>query len=128
MLNLARVSTVTIRPAEQIKGTVHTDPLGLEAVWLSGNKRYLNLSIIVKTGSVSADAEIQTLGIVGDTIMVSENGLRTYQLRLFHSQGDVPQYYSQRLYFSVPLSNLPVDSLQLSVNTYDNIVTKGFRL
>ena len=128
VLNLARVSTVTIRPAEQIKGTVHTDPLGLEAVWLSGNKRYLNMSVVIKTGSVSEDAEIQTLGMIGDAITADENNVRTCQLRLVHSQGDVPQYYSQRLYFSVPLSGLEADSLQLSVNTYDGIVTKGFRL
>ena len=128
VLNLSRVSTVAVRPQKQFKNGVQTDPLGLESVWMSTNKRYLNLSVIIKTGSVSEDAEIQTLGMVGDTIMVGDDGLRTYQLRLFHSQGDVPQYYSQRLYFCVPLSDLPVDSLQLSVNTYDGIVTKGFRL
>ena len=128
VLNLSRVSTVSVRPHYQFKDGVKTDPLGLESVWMSSNRRYLNLSVIIKTGSVSSDAEIQTLGMVGDTIMVGDDGLRTYQLRLYHSQGDVPQYYSQRLYFSVPLSGLPADSLQLSVSTYDGIVAKGFRL
>ena len=127
-LNLARVSTVSVKPQSQFKDGIKTDPLGLESVWLSNNKRYLNLSVIVKTGAVTEEAEIQTLGMVGDTIMVGADSLRTYQLRLYHSQGDVPQYYSQRLYFSVPLRGLQVDSLQLSVNTYDGVVTKGFRL
>ena len=79
-------------------------------------------------GAVSDEAASHALGIVGDTIMVGDNGLRTYHLRLAHSQGDVPQYYSQRVYFSVPVYGLPVDSLRLSVNTYDGVVTKGFRL
>ena len=128
VLNLARVSTVSVKPENQFKNGVKTDPLGLEAVWLSGNKRYLNLSVIVKTGTIGEGAEIQTLGMIGDTVTVDADNLRTYQLRLFHNQGDVPQYYSQRLYFSVPLSGLQVDSLQLSVNTYDGVVVKGFRL
>ena len=128
VLNLARVSTVSVRPQSQFKDGIKTDPLGLESVWLSNNKRYLNLSVIVKTGAVTEEAEVQTLGIVGDTIMADADNQRTYHLRLFHNQGDVPQYYSQRLYFSVPLSELEVDSLHLSVNTYDGVVTKGFRL
>ena len=128
VLNLARVSTVSVRPQSQFKDGIKTDPLGLESVWLSNNKRYLNLSVIVKTGAVTEEAEVQTLGMVGDTIMTDADNQRTYHLRLFHNQGDVPQYYSQRLYFSVPLSELEVDSLHLSVNTYDGVVTKGFRL
>ena len=128
VLNLARVSTVSVRPQNQFKDGIKTDPLGLESVWLSNNKRYLNLSVIVKTGAVTEEAEVQTLGMVGDTIMTDADNQRTYHLRLFHNQGDVPQYYSQRLYFSVPLSELEVDSLHLSVNTYDGVVTKGFRL
>ena len=127
-LSLSRVSTVSVRPLSQFKNDVKTDPLGLESAWLSNNKKYLNLSLIVKTGAVDKDAEIHTLGMIGDTIMVNDNGQRTYQLRLYHSQGDVPQYYSQRVYFSIPVSGLEVDSLQLSVNTYDGVVTKGFRL
>ena len=127
-LSLARVTTTSVRPLHQYAKGVKTDPLGLEAMWLSSNKRYLNLSIIIKTGAVDKDAEVQTLGVVGDTIMVDDNNLRTYQLRLYHSQGDVPQYYSQRVYFSIPVSGLEADSLQLSVNTYDGVVTKGFRL
>lgn len=127
-LSLARVSTVSVKPRHQFENGVKTDPLGLESVWLSNNKKYLNLSVIIKTGAVDKEEDIQTLGMVGDTIMVGADSLRTYQLRLSHSQGNVPQYYSQRVYFSVPLRGLQVDSLQLSVNTYDSVVIKGFRL
>lgn len=128
VLNLARVSTASVKPLRQYANGVKTDPLGLESIWLSNNKRYLNLSVVLKTGAVDEEAELQTIGMIGDTITVDDNNLRTYQLRLYHNQGDVPQYYSQRVYFSVPLSGLQADSLQLSVNTYEGIVTKGFRL
>lgn len=127
-VNLQRVSTASIKTTQQLRNGAKTDPLKLESVWLSGNKRYLNLSVILMMGAVSDEAASHALGIVGDTIMVGDNGLRTYHLRLAHSQGDVPQYYSQRVYFSVPVYGLPVDSLRLSVNTYDGVVTKGFRL
>lgn len=127
-INLQRVSTTSIKTTQQLRNGAKTDPLKLESVWLSGNKRYLNLSVILMMGAVSDEAASHALGIVGDTIMVGDNGLRTYHLRLAHSQGDVPQYYSQRVYFSVPVYGLPVDSLRLSVNTYDGVVTKGFRL
>ena len=127
-VNLQRVSTASIKTTPQVRSGAKTDPLKLESVWLSGNMRYLNLSVILMMGAVSDEAASHALGIVGDTIMVGDDGLRTYHLRLAHSQGDVPQYYSQRVYFSVPVYGLPVDSLRLSVNTYDGVVTKGFRL
>lgn len=126
--SLSRVSTVSIRKPAQFSTGVKTDPVGLESVWLSGNRKYLNMSVILKTGDVNDEEKVQTLGMVGDTITVGADGLRTCQVRLFHNQGDVPEYYSQRLYFSVPLAGLEADSIRLSVNTYNGVVTKGLRL
>jgi hypothetical protein len=125
---LSRVSTTQIRKPGEFKSGDKTDPLGMASVWLSGNKKYLNLCLILKTGAVEDDKVTQTLGIIGDTIVADEGGRRTYQLRVFHNQGDVPEYYSQRVYFSVPLDALEVDSLQLSINTYKGVVSKGFQL
>lgn len=127
-VSLSRVSTMVARPASTFKGGVKTDPINLEAVWLSGTKKYLNLSVVMKTGTMADGGDVQTLGVAGDTIVVGDDGLRTYHLRLYHSQGDVPQYYSQRAYFSVPVSGMEADSLRLTVNTYDGVVTRGFRL
>jgi hypothetical protein len=128
VVSLARVSTVSIREARNFKTGIKTDPLGLESVWMAGNKKFLNFCVILKTGAVAADSITQTLGMAGDTIITDGQGRRTYHLRLFHAQGDVPQYYSQRAYFSVPVSGVEADSLQVSVNTYDGVVTKGFSL
>lgn len=125
---LARVSTVAVRRPTEFKSGPKTDPLGLESVWMSSNRKYLNLSLILKTGTVDGDSVVQTLGMIGDTIIIDAGGRRTCQLRVFHNQGEVPQYYSQRVYFSVPLSGMEADSLRLSVNTYDGVVVKGFRI
>ena len=127
-LALSKVSTARIRKPGEFMSGVKTDPLGLESVWLAGNRKYLNMCLILKTGAVEDNKVVQTLGIIGDTIVADDGGRRTYQLRVFHNQGDVPEYYSQRVYFSVPLGEFDVDSLQLSVNTYNGVVSKGFRL
>ena len=49
---------------------------------------------------------------------------KTLYLRLYHDQGGVPEYYSQRAFLSVPLQKLGVDSIHFEVNTYDGIVRK----
>lgn len=127
-VNVQRISTLSVRTSQQARSAVMNDPLKLESVWLSGNKKYLNLRVVVMTGQTDDESATQTLGVVGDTIIVGDDNLRTYHLRLLHSQGDIPQYYSQRVYFSIPVGRLGVDSLRLSVSTYDGVVTKGFRL
>ena len=127
-VSLQRVATLGIRPSRQVGDSVKTDPLKLESAWLSGNRKYLNVSVIVKLGQMGDDGATQTLGVVGDTLLVGSDSLRICYLRLSHSQGDVPQYYSQRVYFSIPVSGLGVDSLRLTVNTYNGVVTKGFCL
>lgn len=127
-VNVSPISTVSIRHHSLIKDTVKTDPVGFESAWLGANGKYLNFCFIVKLGVVDSVKHKQQLGIIGDTVTTADNGLRTYQLRLYHNQGDVPEYYSQRVYFSLPVDTLKVDSLQLSINTYKGIVSKGFRL
>jgi len=125
-VGLSHVSTAKIRRPSEFKSGIKTDPLDLQSVWLSRNCRYLNLCVVLKTGAIEEGAELQTLGIVCDTVDTAEDGRRTYQLRLYHHQGDVPQYYSQRAYFSVPLHEVDVDSLQLTINTHEGPVTKSF--
>jgi hypothetical protein len=128
VFKMQRLSVFQIRPLSYYRYNVKTDPIALESVWLSGDKRYLNLSVILKIGAVDEDAQVHTVAMVCDTIMTDESQVRTCQLRLYHDQGDMPLHYSQRYYFSVPISGLKADSLRLQVNTYDGVVAKGFRL
>lgn len=95
-----------------------TDPTGLESIWLSTNRRYLNLSLLLKMGTAEQDSLHQTLGATFDTLTVNADNTRTLHLHLYHDQGGIPEYYTQRVFASIPLGGLPADSLHLRVNTY----------
>lgn len=51
--------------------------------------------------------------------MVNADGTTTQHLTLYHDQGGVPEYYSQRTYVSIPLSDIHADFIILTINTYD---------
>ena len=123
---LASLSTATVLPVDSFKKGVKTDPVKFESAWVSKTKKYLNTGIYLKMGtSENADAR-HIIGIVRDTIMLQADGKLTAHLRLYHYQGDVPEYYSQRTYFSIPLKDIAADSVRFSLNTYDGVVTKTF--
>mgnify|MGYP002623814207 CR=1 FL=1 len=127
IISLGRPTTAHIQPPSYFqKRGIITDPVKLESVWIGKNRRYLNLSLLLMVGQSDAeDTPVHSLGVVGDTIVTHADGTRTAWLRLVHDQGGVPEYYSQRTYFCIPIQNLSVDSLRLTVNTYDDgLVTK----
>ena len=95
-----------ITPADDIADGVKTDPVALETAWLSSNGRYINLGVIIKTGT---------------------------RLRLYHDQAGVPEYYSADAYVSIAVSRLPGqptegDTVSINVETYDGTVTRTFTL
>jgi hypothetical protein len=61
-------------------------------------------------------------------ITVNADSTRTMQLLFNHHQGDVPEYYSQRAYISLPLQGLAADSVRLTVVTYDGPFVRTFSL
>ena len=106
-----------------------TDPVGLETIWMSRSKRYLNLGLLLKTGEAEAEKpRAQSLGIVKDGIALNDDRTLTLNLTLSHNQGDIPQYYTQRSYLSIAVSELKVDSLRLTLHTYDGVVSRVFSL
>lgn len=109
-------SVLVLRPRREERPM--TDPTGLESVWLSTNRRYLNLSLLLKVGVAEQDSLHQTLGATFDTLTVNADHTSTLHLHLYHDQGGMPEYYTQRVYASIPLEGLPADSLHLRVNTY----------
>ena len=66
--------------------------------------------------------------MISDTLMSHSDGKKTLHLRLYHDQGGMPEYYSQRTYFSIPIQKLGVDSIQFTINTYKGLVTKTLSL
>ena len=126
VLSCAPVITTKVTPADSLKEGMKTDPVGLESVWMARSRRYLNVSIYLKMGESDNDKAVHRLAIVKDTLVENADATSTLCLQLYHDQGNVPAYYSQRTYFSIPLYDLQADSVSLTVTTYDGRVTKLF--
>ena len=108
----------------------NTDPLTLESAWIGKNKKYLNLSLIIKTGIADDEKAIQSVGLLQTVSRLQKNGTsKAYYFTLAHNQGGVPEYYSSKAYASIPLSTYQQgDSLYVTINTYKGVVTKTFKL
>lgn len=118
MLSSSRVSVVVPRPATAAVGDIKTDPVRMESMWVSTNRRYLNATIYVLVGSTDDDEAVHRLGLIADTLTMNADSTTTLHVRLYHDQGGVPEYYSQRAVFSVPLDSITADSISFTVNTY----------
>ena len=125
---IGQVATLAIRRPDFFKNKIVTDPVRFESAWLSTSHRYLNASIYLMIGNTDDEKAIHSIGLLGDTLMANADSTRTWHLRLWHSQGTMPEYFSQRAYLSIPLNDVDADSIRLSINTYNGIVEKRFRI
>ena len=130
VISVSTVSVPAIIPMWKVK-EMKTDPVRLESSWLSRNRRYANLGVNLLTGTEEGKDERQVLGMFCDTLLVHDNGHKHLQLRLYHDQNGVPQYYTSRGFVSIPLQKHPYrlgtgDTLSVTVNTYDGPVVKTF--
>ena len=128
VISSTMINTMNIVPVDSVKKGMKTDPIKLESMWIGNNKRFLNVGLYLKTGQSTDAKALHRLGIVCDSIQTNTDGTRTLCARFYHDQGGIPEYYSARTYLSIPLYNLTTDSLQLTVQTYDGIVTKRFAI
>lgn len=104
-----------------------TDPVNLESIWLSTSRRYLNAGLYLKTGEKQNKDQYHIIGINLDTLIHNDDGTHTAHLCLYHDQGGLPEYYSQRTYFSIPADSVDADSIYLRVHTYQGITEKCFK-
>ena len=106
------------------KDYTRTDPIHLESVWMSKNKKYLNLRMRLLTGSTDDEDAVHVIGLLRDTIASTTSHVR---LQLCHDQGGRPEYYSFTAYASIPLASVQsADTITLTVNTYDGLKTMSF--
>lgn len=114
-LSIARVPVAV--PHDQ-NDSLFTDPMEVESVWTSANGKYVNISLLLKTGMPDSLDQRQWVSVVYDP----EAAVPSRSLLLLHSQNGVPEYYTTRMYVSVPVSFFPSqDSLCIRVNTYDGM-------
>lgn len=115
-----------VEPVDEISvNGLKTDPVEVVSVWKSRNAKYLNFRIRVKTGKADDDSASQTIGIVKKGKIKGEESSMSH-LALHHVQGDVPEYYSQTILFSMPLASVETDSIDLSINTYNGEFSRKF--
>ena len=111
-------------PADKIEREKKFDPVTLESLWTSANGRYVNLALLLKTGKADDPEAVQSIGIMKEE---ADDGLLT--LRVLHDQGSVPEYYTSRIFISIPVTDdLAGRSIRLIVNTYKGIVEKTIAL
>ncbi len=106
---------------------VHTDPVIFESSWISKNGKYLNLGIALKTGQVEGLDNQQVIGLICDSIVARHTGKKDIYLRFYHNQNKVPEYYSSRLFVSMPVDDMMQgQTVHLSIQTYKGLVEKVF--
>ena len=127
IVSMGQVPCVGVYPLSQFDKEFKTDPVKFESTWMSKTGRYLNLSIQVKTGTTDDTAVVQSLAVVSDTLITHPDGKQIRNLILHHDQGNVPQYYSTQVYFSVPTDRIDADSVRISINSYDGEVVAKHR-
>lgn len=128
---MTRVLTPSVRIVTDLRDVIKTDPVTLESSWKSRNGKYINLDMSVLTGAADDEATGHTVGMLCDGVTLEADGHQLVRLRLYHDRGAVPEYYTAKVYVSVPVSYLPVtlsegDKVEIKVNTYDGLVTKTF--
>lgn len=105
---------------------VKTDPVEVVSLWKASTGKYINVRLNVKTGSVSDDAKGQTIALIKDSTTTAADGRTCCYLKLYHDQGDVPEYYSQTVLFSLPVSKISADSVSISIQTYSELYQRKF--
>lgn len=114
------------------KDSLLTDPVGVESVWMSASGKYVNISLLIKTGIPDSVDARQWISVVYSphTPNWGAGGLYGVQdtLLLLHSQNSVPEYYTSRMYVSIPTAALPSrDVVNIRVNTYGGMRTYTVR-
>ena len=106
-----------------------TDPVSFVALWLSANRKYVNITFDVKTGSSGSDADGQSIGAVLTDMTRNADGTLTAHITFCHDQGNVPQYYSSRQYASLAVAQMQdADSASIVINSYKGKVVKTIKL
>lgn len=104
------------------------DPVRFESMWMSTSRRYLNMAIYLMVGETEKLTHKHVIGMHRDTLITNPDGKRALHLQFYHDQGGMPEYYSQRVFLSIPADSLDADTVSLRINTYNGVIEKRFIL
>ena len=127
VISMGQVPCAAIKSLSDLGKPLVTDPVKFESSWMSKNGRYLNLSILLKTGVTNDSTAVQSLAVVSDTLITHADNKKIHHLILYHDQGNVPEYYSTQFYISIPTERIDADSVRISINSYDGVVVVKHR-
>lgn len=116
---VTQVPVIGVVKQEEVKNMC-TDPLGIESVWMAKNKTFINLSLLLKSGTTESDNR-QSIGLVELSRSVDADNRKRVVLQIYHDQGSVPQYYTVQQYASVDLTKLDADIVEIKANTYNGV-------
>lgn len=107
---------------------IKTDPVEVVSLWKGNDGRYLNFRLKVKTGSTDEIVDGQTVALVKMPDTSSSDGQTCSHIMLYYDQGGVPEYYSTTLLFSLPISAIKADSLNISIKTHSGTYQRTFSI
>lgn len=123
-VSLVNVPVLTPKPLADGE-PAGNDPVGFESMWLSKAQPYLNLSILLKTGTADGLDTKQVVGVVKNNSEDNGDGTTTHHLSFYHRQNGVPEYYTARLYVSILTDDYRAgDTVVLTVYTYSGVVER----
>ena len=128
VLSVGQVPCPSLKHWADFKEKYRTDPVKFESLWLSKSGKYLNLYMLLKTGVTEDTTAVHRLAFISDTIMVNNDETRSHHIVLHHDQNKVPEYYSTKVYVSIPVSAIAADSVSIWMNTYDGPVSRTLPL
>ena len=128
VLSIGQVPCPGIHPLSEFDKELRTDPVKFESLWMSRTGKYLNMSLLLMTGSTDDTTAVQQLALVSDTLLRHPDNTRTLHVCLHHDQANVPEYYSTKAYVSLLVDSILADSVRFTVNTYNGPVVKTLSL
>lgn len=116
---VTQVPVIGVVKQEDVKNMC-TDPLDIESVWMAKNKTFINLSLLLKSGTTESDNR-QSIGLVELSRSVDADNRKRVVLQVYHDQGNVPQYYTVQQYASIDLTKLDANIVEIQANTYNGV-------
>ncbi|MBR1463903.1 MAG: NigD-like N-terminal domain-containing protein [Prevotella sp.] len=128
---VSTVSVPTVRMTSSLKSAMKTDPVTLESIWQSKQNEYINMGLLLKTGNPDESDNRHVVGMMCDTVYEHPDRYRHIRLRFYHDQHQMPEYYSSKVYVSIPMKKLPCtiargDTVTVAVNSYEGLREKSF--
>ena len=125
-VSMGRVGVLKPTSPERLKGGMKADALHVESIWPSKNGKWLNMRLRLLTGQSDNEDARQSLALVADSIVTTADGRTKAMMQLWHDQGGQPEYYSAVTYASIPLDSIKADSVTITVNTYEGLMSRTF--